>query len=202
MTMPPGIIHAQWQTMSVGALVIWGLLIATYGASFGSFLNVCIYRWGTGQSVRAPRSFCPACTRPLPIWENVPVVAWLVLRGRCRGCDGAISLQYPLVETAIAGVWVATAVVLGPTPLALLSALCSTFAVGALATRWRYRVRAVPYRVIGAICMICLHAGLALAWWTAPVALVVLLDLAGYIMLGVWLCPRAQESGAEPPQGR
>jgi len=78
---------------------IWiGFLIAL-SACAGSFLNVVIYRLPRGQSVTFPRrSFCPACGRGIRAWDNIPVVSWLLLRGRCRDCHAPISLRYPLVE--------------------------------------------------------------------------------------------------------
>ncbi|MEO7476119.1 MAG: prepilin peptidase, partial [Gemmatimonadales bacterium] len=81
------------------------------GALIGSFLNVCILRWGAEpkQSVMRPPSRCPGCGRGLRWFENIPVVAWLVLRGRCRGCRNAISPQYPLVELTVALIWAYTA---------------------------------------------------------------------------------------------
>jgi len=77
------------------------------GAVMGSFLNVCILRWGIDpkQSVVRPRSRCPRCGRGLAWYENIPVVSWLLLRGRCRGCRLPISIQYPLIELATAAVW-------------------------------------------------------------------------------------------------
>lgn len=77
------------------------------GALVGSFLNVCILRWGAEpkQSVVRPPSSCPRCGRGLRWYENVPIVAWLVLRGRCRGCRAPISVQYPLVELVTALLW-------------------------------------------------------------------------------------------------
>jgi leader peptidase (prepilin peptidase)/N-methyltransferase len=80
---------------------------ALLGACLGSFLNVCILRWGAEpkQSVVRPASRCPKCGRGLSWYENVPVVSWLVLRGRCRGCGEPISIQYPLVELATAVIW-------------------------------------------------------------------------------------------------
>src|SRR5271156_4004784 len=68
------------------------------GLFVGSFLNVVIYRAPLGLSVSRPRSFCPTCDRQLQWWENVPVVSWLALRGRCRTCRQPISPRYPLVE--------------------------------------------------------------------------------------------------------
>jgi leader peptidase (prepilin peptidase)/N-methyltransferase len=73
----------------------------------GSFLNVCILRWGTEpkQSVVSPRSRCPRCGKGVAGYDNIPIVSWLILRGRCRGCGQPISVQYPLVELATAGIW-------------------------------------------------------------------------------------------------
>jgi len=75
---------------------------APSGAVIGSFLNVVIHRLPLGQSLVAPRSRCPACEQPIRPLDNVPVLSWLALRGRCRGCDAGISARYPLVEIATA----------------------------------------------------------------------------------------------------
>lgn len=68
------------------------------GLAFGSFLNVCIYRLPRGLSPVTPRSACPECKRPIALYDNVPVVSWLVLGGRCRHCQGKISLRYLMIE--------------------------------------------------------------------------------------------------------
>lgn len=68
------------------------------GLAFGSFLNVCIYRLPKGLSVVAPRSACPGCKQPIAFYDNVPVVSWLVLGGRCRRCKARISPRYLLIE--------------------------------------------------------------------------------------------------------
>ena len=81
-------------------LIVMIPLAGIVGLFVGSFLNVVIYRAPLGLSVAAPRSFCPTCDRQLSWWENVPVVSWLGLRGRCRTCHEAISIRYPLVELA------------------------------------------------------------------------------------------------------
>ena len=78
-------------------LVAW-LGVALIGAAIGSFLNVVIWRVPRGESVVAPPSACPRCGHVIRPHDNVPVVSWLVLRGRCRDCRAPISVRYPLVE--------------------------------------------------------------------------------------------------------
>lgn len=75
------------------------------GLAFGSFLNVCVSRWPAGESVVTPRSHCRGCARTLTWWENVPLVSWLALRGRCRTCGMRISARYVLVEAAVGALW-------------------------------------------------------------------------------------------------
>jgi leader peptidase (prepilin peptidase)/N-methyltransferase len=79
------------------------LIAFIVGAMLGSFLNVCIHRVPTGESVVYPPSRCPACGVPISYLDNVPLVSYVLLRGRCRACGGAISLRYPAVE-ALTGV--------------------------------------------------------------------------------------------------
>jgi leader peptidase (prepilin peptidase)/N-methyltransferase len=84
------------------ATAVLPILIKTWafvaGAAVGSFLNVVIARVPSGESVVHPRSRCPSCRRPIAWFDNVPVLSWLMLRGRCRGCATGISVRYPLVE--------------------------------------------------------------------------------------------------------
>lgn len=81
----------------------WSVLTLFVGGCIGSFLNVVIYRWPRGISTRHPsRSFCPSCENPIAWQDNIPVLSFILLRGRCRHCRCPISLQYPLVELATA----------------------------------------------------------------------------------------------------
>jgi len=73
-------------------------LIFFAGLAFGSFLNVCIHRLPLGRSVVTPRSACPTCKEPIAFYDNVPVLSWLILRGRCRHCKSKISPRYLLIE--------------------------------------------------------------------------------------------------------
>ena len=82
----------------VGFCALLGLLV-------GSFLNVVIWRVPRGESVVSPPSHCPGCDRPIRPRDNVPVLSWLVLHGRCRDCDARISVRYPAVELATAALF-------------------------------------------------------------------------------------------------
>jgi leader peptidase (prepilin peptidase)/N-methyltransferase len=79
------------------------------GLAFGSFLNVCLTRWPAGESVATPRSHCRSCGRTLTWWENIPLLSWIALRGRCRTCGVCIGWRYPLVELAVGVLWAAIA---------------------------------------------------------------------------------------------
>jgi len=72
------------------------------GAIFGSFFNVVAYRLPRGESLSHPRSRCPGCETPIKPYDNVPILSWLALRGKCRACGSRISPRYPLVEAATA----------------------------------------------------------------------------------------------------
>ncbi|HEC78795.1 MAG TPA: prepilin peptidase [candidate division WOR-3 bacterium] len=69
-----------------------------FGTAIGSFLNVLIYRIPLGKSIITPGSFCPRCKKPIKWYENIPIVSFILLRGRCSGCRQPISIRYPLVE--------------------------------------------------------------------------------------------------------
>ena len=95
-------------TTATGASVA-GLL----GLILGSFLNVVAYRLPRGESLARPASRCPGCDTPIKPYDNVPVLSWLLLRGRCRTCKTAIAWRYPLVELATALLLALTVVVIG-----------------------------------------------------------------------------------------
>jgi len=84
-----------------------------FGALIGSFLNVVAHRVPAGESLVSPGSHCPHCSAPVRPWDNVPVVSWLVLRGRCRDCGAPISPRYPLVELVTVLVFAAVVAVRG-----------------------------------------------------------------------------------------
>jgi leader peptidase (prepilin peptidase)/N-methyltransferase len=88
---------------SAAEVVVTGL----FGAVIGSFLNVVAHRVPLGESLVSPGSHCPHCDAPVKPYDNVPVLSWLLLRGRCRNCGKGISARYPLVELATALVFAA-----------------------------------------------------------------------------------------------
>jgi leader peptidase (prepilin peptidase) / N-methyltransferase len=111
---------------SLLAAAIGGL----FGAVIGSFLNVCIIRLPAEQSVVSPPSRCPKCGRQVEWRDNIPVLSWLLLGGKCRGCREPISILYPLVELAVAVLWAAMAYRYGLGVQALTGALFGTLLLG------------------------------------------------------------------------
>jgi leader peptidase (prepilin peptidase)/N-methyltransferase len=89
--------------------IVGTIFAGLLGLAFGSFLNVCLSRWPEGESIVDPRSHCRSCGRTLAWWENVPLVSWLALRGRCRTCRAWISWRYPLVELGLGALWATVA---------------------------------------------------------------------------------------------
>ncbi|KUK47480.1 MAG: Type 4 prepilin-like proteins leader peptide-processing enzyme [Actinobacteria bacterium 66_15] len=98
------------------------LSMGLFGLLFGSFANVVIWRVPRGESIARPGSHCPGCDSPIAWYDNIPVVSWLVLRGRCRHCHVPIAPRYPLVEAASGALFVAAALVWGPGARALFGA--------------------------------------------------------------------------------
>jgi leader peptidase (prepilin peptidase)/N-methyltransferase len=111
-------------------LLIYLAFAFAVGACVGSFLNVCIARWPHEQSVVSPPSRCPNCGHGIRWHENIPIFGWLMLRGKCAGCRNPISPRYPIVELAVALVWVACAWWLGPTFAAFRVAVLATTLLG------------------------------------------------------------------------
>jgi len=91
--------------------------LGAIGLLVGSFLNVCIYRLPRHETILWGRSHCLTCGRQIRAWENIPVVSWIALGGRCAGCQAPISMQYPIVEVVTAVVFAAGAWLFGPTLL-------------------------------------------------------------------------------------
>lgn len=136
--------------MADGVAPTWFVLgvVAAYGLVIGSFLNVVIYRLPRDLSLLRPRSHCPSCGALVRWFDNVPLLSFLALRGRCRRCGGRISLRYPLVELATAGVLVAVAARFG--------------------VNWRGTAAALLVLLLVPLAVIDLEHHLLLDWLTLP----------------------------------
>jgi leader peptidase (prepilin peptidase)/N-methyltransferase len=140
------------------------IVAAVVGAMIGSFLNVCILRWGSEpkQSVVRPRSRCPRCGRGLAWYDNIPVISWIVLRARCRSCGQPISAMYPLIELATAGIWAFIVWRYGVSLEALRAAIFATILLGIAVTDAREFI--IPHEFsIGGTALAILLSG-----WSEP----------------------------------
>ena len=145
-------------------VVAWFALL---GAALGSFLNVCILRWGAEpkQSVMHPPSRCPHCGHAIRWHENIPILSWLFLRGRCAGCGVRISPLYPAVEAATALIWGGSVAVLGLSLGAVELAVASTLLLGIAVSDARAFI--IPHEFsLGGTAI-----ALAFAAWPEPAAL-------------------------------
>ena len=115
-------------------------LAGLVGLMIGSFLNVCTLRWPEDESVVFPGSHCPKCGEPIRWYDNVPVLGYVLLRGRCRACREPISLQYPLVELATGLVWAGMFSYAGLSFEALRGALLLTILFGIALTDARFYI--------------------------------------------------------------
>src|SRR2546425_2917674 len=111
-------------------MIVDAILALLFGLLIGSFLNVCIYRMPRDLSVVRPRSYCIACERPIAWYDNVPLLSYVVLRGRCRHCATRISARYPVVEAVTGLLFFSLILLLGPTVLALKLCLLTALLVG------------------------------------------------------------------------
>ncbi|MES2222556.1 MAG: prepilin peptidase [Acidobacteriota bacterium] len=126
--------------MSLFATIpVWALIAAAIvaGLTFGSFLNVCIVRLPAHQSVVTPASHCPRCDKPIRARDNIPVISWLWLQGRCRDCNAKISTQYPLVELGTAALFVACVLHTGATWQTLVDAAACFLLLGLAVMDWQ-----------------------------------------------------------------
>jgi leader peptidase (prepilin peptidase) / N-methyltransferase len=106
------------------------IFVVLLGLAFGSFLNVCIARLPRHESIAHPPSHCPRCGTPIRTRDNIPLLSYLLLRGRCRACHLPISWRYPAVEFATAALWLLCFLAFGPTLQAAAMATLCFLAVG------------------------------------------------------------------------
>lgn len=165
------------------ALLIWLTLGAgLFGLVFGSFANVCVHRIPRGESVAFPGSRCPACQHAIAWYDNIPLISWLLLGGRCRHCKAAIAVRYPVLEVLMGISWAWLAWHYGLTPqllqaLVLISMLWILTLID-LETGLLPNVLTLPGIVIG----------LGFAWWLGDPLDAVIGAVAGYGVF--WLVAR------------
>lgn len=128
---------------------LWAIYSFVIGAVFGSFLNVCISRWPEGLSVVKPRSRCPNCGHQIGALENIPIISWLALRGKCRGCGNHISFQYPLVEILVGLIWLGCFLLFGMTFAAGRVAMLATVLFGIAVTDAKHYLIPDGFTVFG-----------------------------------------------------
>jgi len=136
-----------------------GLLGFLAGLLIGSFLNVCVFRLPRDLSVVAPRSFCPGCERMIAWYDNIPVLSFLLLRGRCRHCQARIPWRYPAVELATAAIFTVIGASLGLTLAAAKYAIFSAILIALIATDFEERILPDEFTLGGTV------VGLVLAWF-------------------------------------
>lgn len=122
--------------MVVDAVIVIGAVVL--GLCFGSFLNVCILRLPHDQSLLRPRSTCPRCKQPIAWRDNIPVVSWLWLRGKCRWCHKPISVQYPVIEALVGMLFGVSVLAYGTSLHAVSAAVFGTLLLGIAITDARH----------------------------------------------------------------
>jgi leader peptidase (prepilin peptidase) / N-methyltransferase len=141
-------------------------LAGVFGLMLGSFLNVCISRLPAGESIVFPASRCPKCRTPIRWYDNVPVVSYVLLGGRCRACRSPISVRYPLIELVTAAAFVVQALAFADAPSLLANRLVFTALLVALfgtdlETQRLPNVLTIPGAVAGVVWSLWLPPGLA-----------------------------------------
>jgi leader peptidase (prepilin peptidase)/N-methyltransferase len=169
------------------------------GLVLGSFLNVCTLRWPTDESVVHPPSHCPGCGSPIQWFDNIPVLSYIVLGGRCRSCEAAISPQYPMVELATGLIWAGVFLQFGLSFEAGRGALFLTILLGIAVSDARFYIIPDQFSLGGTV------LGLALA--PLPGGLSILESSLGAVVgfgilwivarLGTWLFKKDAMGGGD-----
>ncbi|MBI4459514.1 MAG: prepilin peptidase [Acidobacteria bacterium] len=160
------------------------IFIFLFGLIIGSFLNVCILRLPRHESVVSPRSRCPRCHHPIAAYDNIPLLSYLLLGGKCRYCQAAISPLYFLVELATGLLFVGLYSYFGLTALFLKHAAFGALLLVLTVTDWRDRIlpdlMTFPGMAAGVLFSLVVPVGDGSAWWLAR-------HLAGLELSPVWI---------------
>ncbi len=164
-----------------------------FGAVFGSFLNVVAYRLPRHESLVKPASHCPSCGVPVKPYDNVPVLSWLLLRGRCRSCGTRISPRYPLVEALTAALCVGAVLAHHGAAAVALSIGLILIVVPAALIDLEHRI--IPNRITALGAVVALALGSALEPAGEPARLIACLAAGGLLLLAALAYPRGMGMG-------
>jgi leader peptidase (prepilin peptidase)/N-methyltransferase len=157
--------------------LIAGIIFA-FGLAFGSFLNVSIYRLPRGLSIVHPRSACPHCGKPIAFYDNIPVLSWLILRGRCRNCSAHVTPRYLIVELLTGGLFLLCYSNFGLTLAALKCAIFGFLLLGLIFTDAETHLLPDKMTLTGLV------IGLVLSWFV-PVNDLLSMLLPGFLQIPV-----------------
>ncbi|WP_217912732.1 prepilin peptidase [Miltoncostaea marina] len=165
----------------------WAVVAGVLGLCLGSFATVVASRWPAGASLVRPRSHCTSCERTLGAAELVPVLSWLALRGRCRGCGAGVSWRYPAIELASGALAAGAIAGFGPTWEGLAAALLGVSLVPVVAIDLEHKL--IPDLVVLPAAAVALAVGVAAdpARWWVPVAAA--LGAGGFMFMLWFLYP-------------
>lgn len=184
------------------------LVAGLFGMTIGSFLNVCSLRWPVDESVVSPGSRCPGCHEPVRWYDNIPVLSWMLLRGRCRHCEAPVSIQYPLVELATGLMWAGVFAAYGPSWEAFRGGVFLTILFGISISDARFYIIPDEFSIGGTV----LGIGLAflpggIGWVDAILGAIVgygvlwLVGVAGTRMIKKLSPGRLEEAGVDQAMG-
>jgi leader peptidase (prepilin peptidase) / N-methyltransferase len=169
------------------------MLAALSGLLIGSFLNVVAWRLPRGESLSRPRSRCPQCETPIKPYDNVPVLSWLLLRGRCRHCGAQISPRYPIVEAATAALYAAVVVFLDGALEITLGLLLVTALIPIILIDLELRL--IPNKITLPAAVAAVVAGVILDVSFVPEQLIAGAAAGGFFLLAAILYPRGMGMG-------
>jgi leader peptidase (prepilin peptidase)/N-methyltransferase len=168
-------------------------LTAVLGAVIGSFLNVVAYRLPVRKSLFSPGSQCPGCHTPIKPYDNVPVLGWLLLRGRCRTCREPISPRYPAVEALTAALAVAVILVEHSIRDLVLGLVLIAIVVPIALIDLDHRI--IPNKITGPAAVVAVAAGLAFKPAGVPEQLIAGVGASGFLLVFVLAYPRGMGIG-------
>jgi leader peptidase (prepilin peptidase)/N-methyltransferase len=175
-------------------MIAAALIALLFGLVIGSFLNVVIYRLPRRESLATPGSHCPSCGAGVKPYDNIPVVSWLLLRGKCRSCSAPISPRYPLVEALTGVLWAGVVLVAwdDAADIALGIALVTMLVP---MTFIDLDTRLIPNRLLAPFAVLAIGLGLALDPSGVPEQLIAAAAGGGFFLLAALAYPRGMGMG-------